>query len=87
MQRDGFQRRWGFSPPKMLPPEQRVGHYAVFRSEFPNVNIRHPQAFTRQRMNKSEFRSDASCREWTESDGVPGWGKTKGRFNEFLDEI
>jgi len=87
MEKYGFQREYGFSPPKMLPKDQRIGHYTTYMSKVPNVNIRHPQAFTRQRMNKSEFRSERSCREWTEADGVPGWGKTKDRFNEFLDDV
>lgn len=82
----GYRYSWGFSPPKGLPKEERYGHYTYYRSAVPDVNIRHPNAFTRQRMNKSEFRSERSCREWTESDGVPGWGKTLGRFDEFLAE-
>lgn len=83
----GYRHSWGFSPPKGLPKEDRYGHYTYYRSAVPDVNIRHPNAFTRQRMDKSQFRSERSCREWTESDGVPGWGKTLGRFDEFLDEL
>ncbi|MBI2049660.1 hypothetical protein HYT32_02020 [Candidatus Roizmanbacteria bacterium] len=80
----GHKRSWGFSPPKGLPKEERYGHYTNYRSVVPDINIRHPNAFTPQRMDKSEFRSERSRRGWTESDGVPGWGKTKGRFDEFL---
>ncbi len=83
----GFKHEWGFSPPKGLPKKERYGHYAYYRSAVPDVNIRHPNAFTRQRMTKDQFRSERSCREWTESDGVPGWGKTLGRFDEFLAEL
>jgi len=83
----GYRRSWGFSPPKGLPKEDRYGHYTYYRSAVPDVNIRHPNAFTRQRMNKSQFRSERSRRGWTESDGVPGWGRTLGRFNEFLAEL
>ena len=83
----GYSRSWGFSPPKGLPKEDRYGHYSYYRSAVPDVNIRHPNAFTRQRMNKSQFRSERSRRGWTESDGVPGWGKTLGRFDEFLAEL
>ena len=84
---NGWHSRYGFSPPRGLPKEQQTGHYTVYWSKEPNVNIRHPNAFTRQRMTKDQFRSENSCRNWTESDSVPGWGKTLGRFNEFLDEI
>jgi hypothetical protein len=87
VEKDGWRSRYGFSPPKGLPKDQAVGHYTTYMSEVPNIDIRHPGAFTRQRMDKSQFRSENSCREWTESDGVPGWGKTLGRFNEFLDSL
>ena len=87
-EKEGFEHKFGFSPPKGLPrEEQRKHHYGCYMSKVPNVDIRHPNAFTRQRMNKSEFRSERSCRGWTESDGVPGWGKTLGRFDEFLAEV
>lgn len=85
IEKDGFNHRNGFSPPKGLPREkQGKNHYATFRSKVPNFDIRHPNAFTRTRMNKSDFRSERSCRGWIESDGVPGWGKTLGRFDEFI---
>lgn len=79
-----FQHSFGFSPPKGLPKELQTKHYGTYMSEVANLDIRHPNAFTRQRMDKSQFRSERSIRGWTESDGVPGWGKTLGRFDEFL---
>jgi len=82
----GYRNSWGFSPPKGVPKEDRYGHYTYYESAVPDVNIRHPNAFTPQRMNKYQFRSERSRREWTESDGVLGWGKTLGRFDEFLAE-
>lgn len=83
-EKEGFKLSYGFSPPKGLPKEKQTRHYGTYMSRVPNLDIRHPNAFTRQRMNKSEFRSERSIRGWTESDGVPGWGKTLGRFDEFL---
>jgi hypothetical protein len=38
-------------------------------------------------MNKSQFRSERSCRGWTEADEVPYWGKIGGRFYEFLRDV
>jgi hypothetical protein len=87
VEKGGFKHSYGFSPPKGLPKELQTGHYTCYKSAVPNLDIRHPNAFTPQRMNKSDFRSERSCRGWTESDGVPGWGKTLGRFDEFLEEI
>jgi hypothetical protein len=82
----GHQSAWGFSPPRGVPSELRVGRYDTWMSKIPIVDIRHSGAYTRRRMNKSEFRSERSCRDWQESDGVPWWGKTLGRFEEWLRE-
>ena len=87
VEKEEFKSSYGFSPPKGLPKELQTGHYGCFKSKVPNLDIRHPNTFTPQRMNKSDFRSERSRRGWTESDGVPGWGKTLGRFDEFLDEL
>lgn len=83
-EKEEFKHSYGFSPPKGLPKEEQRNHYTTFMSTVPNLDIRHPGAFTRQRMDRSQFRSERSCRGWTESDGVPGWGKTLGRFDELL---
>lgn len=79
---------YGIAPPRGIPPEEQKGkHYDTYMSEVPNVDIRHPNTLTRVRMDPSQFRSERSRRGWTESDGVPGWGKTLGRFNEFLASL
>ncbi|EKD86401.1 MAG: hypothetical protein ACD_37C00308G0006, partial [uncultured bacterium] len=85
-EKEGFKNSYGFSPPKGLPKEKQTKHYATYISKVPNVDIRHPNAFTQVRMNRSEFRSKNSIKGWIESDGVPGWGKTLGRFWDFLEE-
>lgn len=83
-----FHTSWGISPPRGIPPEeQKLKHYATYMSKVPNIDIRHPGTLSRPRMDISEFRSENSRRGWTESDGIPGWGKTLGRFDEFLAEI
>ena len=84
---DRFHASYGIAPPRGIPPEEQKGkHYSTYMSKVPNIDIRHPNTLSRQRMDKSEFRSEHSRRGWTESDGVPGWGKTKGRFDEFISE-
>jgi len=83
-QKVGFSHRFGFSPPKGLPKDKQIGYTATFMSNKPNLDIRHPKAHTPTRMEKSQFRSERSRRGWIESDGVPDWGKTLGRFDEFL---
>ncbi|MBI2049664.1 hypothetical protein HYT32_02040 [Candidatus Roizmanbacteria bacterium] len=83
-----FHSSYGIAPPKGIPPEERKEKYVgIYMSKVPNIDIRHPKTLSRQRMDKSEFRSERSLRGWKESDGVPGWGKTLGRFDEFLAEL
>lgn len=84
---NGFKSKYGFSPPKGLPKELRNGRYKVWFAEHPSIDIRHSKSLTRRRMDKSQFRSERSCRGWTEADGVPSWGKTKGCFDKFLQEV
>jgi len=83
----GWRSRYGFSPPKGLPKKERVGRAEVYFSEYPSLDIRRKDAWTSKRMDKSQFRNEHSCRGWKEADEVPGWGKIKSRFNEFLREI
>ena len=53
-------------------------------SEIPYVDIRHDTALTRNIFDPSGYRGRVV--DWTMADEIPGWGKTKGRFNEFLRE-
>ena len=48
----------------------------TFVSEFPNVDIRHKYNYTQSDKFKHNLQ-----------DGIPFWGKTKGRYKEFLKEI
>ena len=83
-----FHSSYGISPPRGIPPEeQKQKHYGTYMSEVCNVDIRHEDTLSRARMTKEEFRSDRARRGWAESDGIPGWGKTLGRFDEFIREF
>ena len=85
-EKHGFKSSYGYSPPKGIPKEEQKGKYKCYFSEFPTLDIRREDSWSRKRMDKSQFRSERSCKGWTESDNVPGWGKIKGRFNEFVRE-
>ena len=87
VERDGWKGSYGYSPPKGVPKEQREGKYETYFSEFPTLDIRREDSWSRKRMDKSQFRSERSCRGWEEMDEVPGWGKINGRFDEFLQQI
>lgn len=84
----GFSRRMGFEP-----GTRQIRHGGVddlqaetWMSESPNIDIRHGENLTPSRWKKEQFRNQRYTEGWTESDSVPGWGVTKGRFHEFLQE-
>jgi len=55
-----------------------------FRSEFPNIDIRHDSNFSPTRWKKEEFRNQKYTKGWVESDTeIPGWGKTKDLKEKF----
>lgn len=83
----GFTRRMGFEPGTHGRAE-RVDDLKseVWMSEWPNVDIRHGHNLTSSRWRQEQFRNRRSCQGWKEADEIPGWGKTKGRFVEFLRE-
>ncbi len=59
---------------------------ARWMSPFPNVDIRHDKNITKTRWDPAAFRNQRSCQGWRLVDEIPGWGRTKDRFWEFLAE-
>jgi glycosyltransferase involved in cell wall biosynthesis len=57
----------------------------VWFSEHPNIDIRHATNYTKNRFSIDQFRKRP--KQWTESNYVPFWGRTKGRFDEFMIDI
>ena len=57
-------------------PGTRDGRSARWRSEFPNLDIRHDGNFTVSRWDPSQFRDKTTCANWREADlsEVEGWG-------------
>ena len=53
-------------------------------SEIPYIDIRHDTCATRNIFDPSGYRGQVV--DWTMADEIPYWGKTKGRFREFLKE-
>jgi hypothetical protein len=84
----GFTRAMGFEPGTHNRPERvdNVGH-RTWCSTVPNVDIRHDVNMTASRWSIDEFRNQRFTEGWTEGDGVPGWGVTRGRFDEFLRDV
>jgi len=86
---EGFSRRIGFEP-----GTRKVRHggiddlrHETWFAEVPNIDLRHGQNLTSSRWRKDEFRDQRFTEGWTESDTVPGWGRTEGRMAEFLREL
>lgn len=49
-----------------------------WKSEFPNVDIRHGANLSATRWKKEQFRNQKFTKGWVEADDeIPGWGKTK----------
>jgi glycosyltransferase involved in cell wall biosynthesis len=73
---EGFSRNMGFEPGTHGRP-QRVDDYKAesWRSEYPNVDIRHDKNLTSSRWNKEQFRNQRYTKGWLEADEILGWGK------------
>lgn len=87
IERYGWTRKYGYAPPKGLPVEEWVGGRKKYKAKFPTIDIRREDGFSRKRMRKKDFRKKKIREQWKEFDSVPGWGITRGRFNEFLLEV
>jgi hypothetical protein len=85
---EGFSRRrsGGFEPGKIGPLEPYG--WKAWRSELPNINIKHGLNVTKKRFKLEQYRCRDRIKDsWVLADDVPYWGKTKGRFNQFLREL
>ncbi len=88
VERDGFSRGMGFEPGTHHRRE-RVDDLVSesWTSAVPNIDIRHAHNLTPSRWKKEQFKNQKYTEGWTEADAVPGWGVTRGRFQEFLAEV
>ena len=81
----GFDRSLGFEPGSNKRALALDDHSVeTWMSAHPNVDIKTEFCLTPGRWNQDQFRNKRTCQGWTEADGVPGWGMTRGRFNAFL---
>jgi hypothetical protein len=80
-------RRIGFEPGRRLASETRKDDYEweTFKSEFPNVDIKHDDNITRKRFNLDEYRCKDRIKDsFVLAEEIPYWGRTKGQFEYFL---
>lgn len=77
--KEGYSTKMGFEP--MTHNRIRWNNMYkldTWKSEYPNVDIKHGNNFSGVRWKKSEFRNQNLLKGWVESDDeIPGWGKTK----------
>jgi len=88
VERDGFSIKMGFEPGSHGRKE-RVDDIpsATWHSARPNIDIKHGQNLTPARWAPEQFRDQRNCQGWQESGEIPGWGRTLGRFTDFLREV
>ena len=85
---DGFDLRAGFEPGSQKPYARFDSRVAdTFNSEFPNVDIRHSTNMVSTRWSRTQFKDKRNCPNWQEGESIPGWGKTAGRFAEWLKMV
>lgn len=67
-------------PGKFKVPELPDYKMERYHSKWPNIDIRHGRNYTSSDRFKKRH-------NYTFEDEIPGWGKTKGRFKEFINGI
>lgn len=88
VEKTGFNMRIGYEPGSHHRPERIDDlEHEIWMSPVPYIDIRHDKNLTWTRWKRSDFRNKKYTEGWQESDSVPGWGKTEGRFQEFLKEV
>lgn len=57
------------------PGGRDSNQYEVFKSKYPNVDIRHDGTLTKSKWSPDDFRDKSTCVNWQEStiDNIPGW--------------
>ncbi len=82
---NGFTMGMGYEPGTHRRPERVDDSVAEsWKSEFPNIDVRHEGNFSPTRWKKEQFRNQKYTKGWVESDTeIPGWGPTKFWVDKF----
>ena len=64
------------------PGGRDASKYEAFRSEYPNIDIRHEGNLTKSKWSPKDFRDKSTCVNWQEStvDKIPGWKDLKEKI-------
>lgn len=69
-------RNMGFEPMTHgRIPWKNLFKYETWKSEVPNVDIKHGANATGQRWRKDQYRNQNLLVNWMEAEEIPGWGK------------
>lgn len=76
--KEGYSRLMGFEPMTHGRVQwNNMFKLGTWKSEFPNIDIKHEGNLTGARWKKEQFRNQKLLVNWTETDDeIPGWGKT-----------
>lgn len=85
IEREGYRASMGHSPGSRGDAGFGAYKTGVWFSKYPNIDIRHNNNFTKNRFRIEQFRRKP--KGWKLADAVPWWGKTKDRFDDFLNKI
>ena len=85
VEKNGFSMKTGYEPGSHNRKE-RVDDLQseTWRSEFPNLDLKHGANLSPTKWSQKDFRSQRNCQNWQEAGFVEGWGQIEGRFDEFL---
>lgn len=85
---EGYNHQSGYEPGAHHPPHGiDTVPIARWRSAGPNVDLRHGKNLTASRWSPEQFRDKRTCEGWTEADEIPGWGRTRGRVADWLQDV
>lgn len=84
VEKEGFTRAMGFEPGTHNRSE-RIDNFKAksWKSEFPNIDIRHGNNLTETRTGPKQFRNKKFAKGWKIAYYVRGWGKTKDLIKKF----
>lgn len=83
--KEGYSTKMGFEPMthNRIQWDNMFG-LGTWKSDYPNIDIKHGNNLTGQRWKKEEFRNQSLLVNWMETDEeIPGWGKTKELIKKF----
>lgn len=84
----GWDRNLGYEPGTNRRSRAIDPHgSATWMSAVPNIDVRDVGNLSKSKWSLADFRNPANAAGWTEGDGVPGWGRTRGRFEAFLVDV